>query len=377
MVSTNVERPRLKRTTETFTAPGGDFHLMRPSDDNDVVVETPTEEQRELLLALDGTNRLGELEERFGSKEVVETISQLRELQVVEDAADDDRIPAPERERFDRQLRAFSDAVGGAPTPSECQERLREAKVAVLGVGGLGGASARSLASCGVGELWLVDGDRVEASNLNRQTLYTVADIGLLKVEVAAARLRAFYPSMRVTATARRLSRAEEVAEFVSGADVVVDTADWPAFEFERWCNAACFETGVPYISMSHFSWVARVGPFYVPGRTGCYCCQEIAFRRQYPLFDLAMKEAPVNGAEAATLGPACDQIGGEVAREVMHLLTGLADPPTLGVAHSENLMTREVRREEVVPQAECPVCAHLRHDGDGDRDRVEEAVSG
>jgi bacteriocin biosynthesis cyclodehydratase domain-containing protein len=368
-----VERPRLKRTTETFTAPGGDLHLMRPSDDNDVVVEAPTDEQRELLRALDGTHRLAELEERFGSEEVGQTISQLRELQVVEDAADDDLIPAPERERFDRQLRCFSDAGGGAPTPSECQERLRDAKVAVLGVGGLGGSSARSLASCGVGELWLVDGDRVEASNLNRQTLYTVADIDLLKVEVAAARLRAFYPSMRVTSAARRLSSAEEVAEFVAGADVVVDTADWPAFEFERWCNAACFEAGIPYISMSHFSWVARVGPFYVPGRTGCYSCQEIAYRREYPLFDVAMEGAPINGAEAATLGPACDQIGGEVAREVMHLLTGLTDPPTLGVAHTQNLMTREVRRDEIVPQPECPVCGHLQHDGD----RVKEAVSG
>jgi molybdopterin-synthase adenylyltransferase len=372
-----VLRPRLKRTTETFTTPGGDFHLIRPSDESDVVVEAPTAEQRELLRALDGTNRLEELEARFGGVEVSETIAQLRELQVVEDAADDDLIPVPERERFDRQLRCFSDAGGGAPTPSECQASLREAKVAVLGVGGLGGAAARSLASCGVGELRLVDGDRVETSNLNRQTLYTVADIGLLKVEVAAARLRAFYPSMRVTATAQRLSSAEEVADFVTGADVVVDTADWPAFEFERWCNAACFEAGVPYISMSHFSWIARVGPFYVPGRTGCYSCQEIAYRREYPLFDVAMKGAPINGSEAATLGPACDQIGGEVAREVMHLLTGLAEPPTLGVARSQDLLTGEVRRDEIVPQAECPVCSHLDHDRDPFEEAVEETVSG
>jgi bacteriocin biosynthesis cyclodehydratase domain-containing protein len=368
-----VQRPRLKRTTESFTAPGGNFHLIRPSDDSDVVVETPTDEQRELLQALDGTHQLSELEARFGSEEVGTTLAQLRELQVVEDAADDDRIPTPERERFDRQLRCFSDAVG-APTPSECQARLSEAKVAVLGVGGLGGSSARSLASCGVGELWLVDGDRVEASNLNRQTLYTVADIDLLKVEVAAARLRAFHPSMRVTATARRLSGPEEVADFIAGADVVVDTADWPAFEFERWCNAACFEANIPYISMSHFSWIARVGPFYVPGRTGCYSCQEIAFRREYPLFDVAMKEMPVDGgSQAATLGPACDQIGGEVAREVMHLLTGLADPPTLGVSRTQDLMTGEVRRDEIVPQDECAICSHLQHD----TDQLQEAVSG
>ena len=138
--------------------------------------------------------------------------------------------------------------------------------MAVLGVGGLGGWAALALACCGVGEMWLVDGDRVEASNLNRQILYTEADIGLLKVEAAAARLRAFNSAMRITATARRLESQAEIADFIDGADVVIDAADWPAHDIERWCNSACFEAGIPYITMSHFPPIARVGPLYVPG---------------------------------------------------------------------------------------------------------------
>jgi hypothetical protein len=205
MVCSIVNRPRLKRTTEKFMTPSGNLHFVRPASGNDVVVEQPTPEQVQLLEALDGSNALGELELRFGEREVGETIAQLLELEVIEDAADDELVPVAERERFDRQLRCFSDAPGAEPTPSECQARLREAKVAVLGVGGLGGSSALALASCGVGELWLVDGDRVELSNLNRQTLYTVDDVGLLKVEAAARALRAFNPEMQVTATARRL----------------------------------------------------------------------------------------------------------------------------------------------------------------------------
>jgi bacteriocin biosynthesis cyclodehydratase domain-containing protein len=357
-----VKRPRIKRTTEAFTAPNGDLHLMRPGIGDDLVVESPNTEQRELLEALDGKHSLAELERRFGAQEVGDTLAQLQELEVVEDAADDDLIPALERERFDRQLRYFSDVGSGSDlTPSECQARLRGAKVAMLGVGGLGGSSSMALAASGVGEIWLVDGDRVELSNLNRQTLYTVADVGLLKVEAAARWLRSFYPEIRVTTTARRLSSQAEVADFVAGADVVVDTADWPAFEFERWCNAACFEAGIPYISMSHFSRVARVGPFYVPGRTGCYICQEISYRRQYPLFDVAMEEAHIDGAEAATMGAACGMIGGQVGMEVTHLLTGLADPATLGVSRTYDLLTMEERRERIVPEPECPVCAHLQ----------------
>ena len=181
---------------------------------------------------------------------------------MVEDAADDERIEAKELERFDRQLRYFSD-IGSAstPTPSECQERLREAKIAVLGVGGLGGWSALALACTGVGEMWLIDGDRVEVSNLNRQILYSEADIGELKVECAASRLRAFNSGMKITTEARRLESESDIAEFIAGSDIVIDAADWPAHDIERWCNSACFEAGIPYITMSHFPPIARVGP--------------------------------------------------------------------------------------------------------------------
>jgi molybdopterin/thiamine biosynthesis adenylyltransferase len=69
-----------------------------------------------------------------------------------------------------------------------------------------------------------------------------------------------------------------------------------------------------------------------------------------------------MDASEAATLGAACGMIGSQVGMEVMHLLTGLSDPATLGVAHSYDLRTMEVRRDEIVPQAECPVCSHLPH---------------
>jgi molybdopterin-synthase adenylyltransferase len=356
-----MRRPRIKRTTEPVGSPDGDVYLMRPSADNDIRIEKPNEEQRQLLEALDGEHTLEQLHEQFGEEEVGDLISQLQELEAVEDAADDDLLPAAELARFDRQLRYFSDVGPQGLTPSECQRRLREAKLAVLGVGGLGGAAARSLASIGVGEMWLIDGDRVERSNLNRQTLYTEADFGLLKVEAATARLRAFNPAMRVTSTARRLESQAEIAEFIDGADVVIDAADWPAHDIERWCNAACFEAGIPYITMSHFPPIARVGPLYVPGKTGCFACQETAYRREYPLFDVAVEQRRAKASPAATLGPACEMIGGQVGLEVMHLLTGLAEPSTLGVAHISDLRTMEVERETVVPEPGCPVCGHLQ----------------
>jgi bacteriocin biosynthesis cyclodehydratase domain-containing protein len=366
-----LRRPRIKRTTEEIETPEGDIYLLRPSAENDIRIEKPDAEERRLLAAVNGERTLEELREEFGTTEVDDLIKQLQALEVVEDAADDERVPADELERFDRQLRYFSD-IGDEPTPSECQQRLREAKVAVLGVGGLGGWAAWSLLCTGIGEMWLVDGDRVEVSNLNRQILYTEADIGLLKVECAAARLRAFNSKAKITATAKRLESEEEIAEFIAGSDVVIDAADWPAHDIERWCNSACFAAGIPYITMSHFPPVARVGPLYVPGETGCYVCQEIGFRREYPLFDVAIEQRRAQPSPAATLGPACGLIGGLIGVEIMHLLTGLSRPSTQGTAQIYDLRTMEVKPERVVPEPECPVCGQMPH-----RDFEEESAEG
>lgn len=358
-----MERPRIKRTIEEIEAPEGDVYLLRFGAERNVWIEQPDEEERRLLAAVDGSRTLEQLRAEFGEQAVDELVGQLRELEMVEDAADDELLAPGELERFDRQLRYFSDIGSIELPPSLCQKRLREAKVAVLGVGGLGGWSAWALACIGVGEMWLVDGDRVEVSNLNRQTLYTEADLGRLKVECAAERLRAFNSGCRITIAAERLESEVDLAEFIAGSDIVVDAADWPANDIERWCNAACFKAGIPYIMMSHFPPIARVGPLYVPGATGCFTCQEITYRRDDPLFDVLIEQGRAKPSPAATLGPACGVIGGQVALEAMHLLTGLARPATQGIAHIYDLLTLEIKREPVVPEPECPTCGHLTHE--------------
>lgn len=335
---------------------------MRTSAE-DIRIERPDAEELQLLAALDGSASQGELESRFGVEVTREALAQMQALELIEDAEDDELVPSRERERFDRQLRYFSDLTRtGGPTPSRCQARLREAKVAVLGVGGLGGRVVLELACVGVGELWLIDGDRVEENNLNRQIQYIEADIGRPKAEATAARLRAFNSNTRVRAVSQRVESQEQLGDLVAGADLVVDAADWPAHEIEEWCNAACFGAGIPYIVMSHYPPAARAGPLYVPGVTGCFACQTIAFRREYPLFDIAVEQRKAKPSPAATLGPACGLVGGLVGAEVMHFLTGLITPATLGAGYLCDLRTMTVERFDVVPEPDCPICSHMPH---------------
>jgi bacteriocin biosynthesis cyclodehydratase domain-containing protein len=353
-------KPRIKRTTEQFQAPNGDLYLRRPSETADIRIKDPSPQLRQLLGALDGTRTRRELDEEFGAELVDELIAELSEMGLGEDALDDDLIAPRTRARFDRQLRYFSDVSTGQ-TPSQCQGKLEDARIAVLGVGGLGGWSALTLACCGIGEMLLVDFDTVEMSNLNRQVLYGETDIGRPKAGLAAERLGTFNPSIRIETREERLDSEAAVAAVTEGYDLVINAVDWPAHDIELWVNSACFAAGIPYIAMSHYPPIARVGPLYVPGETGCYSCQEIAYKRSHPLYDAVVESQRAKPSPAATLGAACALIGGQVALDVMHFFTGLATPSSLGVSHIYDLRTMEAKREQVLPEPDCPVCGPRR----------------
>ena len=335
----------------------GDIYILRPGADSDLVIEQPDDVARRLLDALDGSRSAAELAREFGAQRVRRALADLGDAALLEDAADDELTPAADRERFDRQLRYFADLASDSVPASEYHRRIRSARVALLGVGGLGSWAAYALACCGVGELVLVDGDSVEQSNFNRQILYRERDVGRVKVEAAAEALAAFNSGCALTPIARRLEGVDAIADAIDGADFVVNAADWPAHDIERWTNAACFAAGLPFITMSHAPPVARVGPMYVPGKTGCYACQEEAYRATHPLYDELVEQHRGRPSPAPTLGPVCAFIGGQVALEALHQVTGLVPPATLGAAHIYDLRTMAITREAVPRLAGCPVC--------------------
>ena len=352
-----MHRPRLKTTTEVFSSPGGDICLLRPSADSDLVLEGAGERDRELVARLDGRTPRPLLEAEFGTAPVAQLLDLLDTEGLVEDAGEYDALADAELRRYDRQLRYFAYIAPDGLTAPDCQLRLRSARVVVLGVGGLGTWAALSLACCGVGELTLLDGDVVEISNLNRQVLYSEEDIGRPKAAVAAAAIERFNPGVSAVPVMRTLGTPEAVAEAVRGSSFVVDAADRPAHDIERWVNAACFEHGVPYITMSHFPPFARVGPLYVPGETGCFNCQERAYRRSYELYDHLVEQRRGSPSPAATLGPVCAFVGGQVALDVVHQLTGLCPPASKGSVRVFDTRTLELSSEPVPRDPLCEVC--------------------
>lgn len=205
-----------------------------------------------------------------------------------------------------------------AEVGEEGQARLRASRVLVIGAGGLGCAVLPYLVAAGVGHLTVLDPDRVEESNLHRQPLYRMSDLGALKVDAAAAALRALNPETTLAPQPVRLTAAN-AAGFTGTADVVVDAAD--SFAATYILSDACQMLGKPLVSASVLG---------LSGYVGAFCGGGPSYRAVFP----EMPRAAGSCAEAGVLGTAVGVIGTLQAHLVLALLLKL-QPGVLGRMHS------------------------------------------
>lgn len=152
----------------------------------------------------------------------------------------------------------------------EAQQQLAQTRVLLVGLGGLGCPVALYLTAAGVGQLTLVDADRVSLSNLHRQVLYTPDDVGALKVEAAAARLRALNPQLQCETLPEHLT-PENVLALFGAADVIVDCTDNLLTRYL--INDVCQHLQKTWIYGSVYRFEGQVSTFTGEPRSGCYRC--------------------------------------------------------------------------------------------------------
>jgi molybdopterin-synthase adenylyltransferase len=342
---------QLRPSVEPFPASTGDIYLLRSDGGQDVVLRDATRFARDLVDSLAAGAPVGD------EPELNVAIAELEEAGVVaETPRTAARLGQGELLRYDRQLHYFGDQASSGSDAVDMQLALRDATVVVLGAGGLGSWTMAGLACAGVGRIVAVDDDTIELSNLNRQVLYRMSDLGRRKVDVAAESLRALNPEIDFVPVSRRVRGVEDVRSVAAGADFVVCTADWPVHEIGRWVNRACLELGVPHTSAGQFPPRVRIGPTFVPGRTACLECQECAVRRGFPLYDELVAHRSKHAPVAATLGAPSGLIGSLLAMEVIHSITGISEPATLGRGLVFDLRDFSSHWESVEPDPGCPL---------------------
>lgn len=223
------------------------------------------------------------------------------------------------------------------------QERLKAARVLIVGAGGLGSPAALYLAASGVGTIGVIDNDKVDVSNLQRQVLYDTHSVGRLKADAAKERLQALNPQIELIAHAVEL-RAANVREVFGNYDVVLDGTD--RFTTRYLSNDACVILRKPLVSAAIHRFEGQAMT-YVPDRAPCYRC----------LFP----EPPADGlvpncAEAGVLGVLPGVMGTIQATEAIKLIIGVGEP-LLGRFLTYDALAMRFEEYRFSRRADCAVC--------------------
>ena len=256
-----------------------------------------------------------------------------------------------EMQRYARQMAVPEFGAAG-------QEKLRAARVLLIGAGGLGSPAALYLAAAGVGTLGIVDADAVELSNLHRQLLHGAEDVGRPKVASAAATLRGVNPHVRVEPMGERFT-ASNALDLARGWDVVVDGSD--NFPTRYASNDACVALGIPNVYGSVWRFEGQVSVFAPHLGGPCYRCVN--------------PRAPERGtvpscAEAGVLGVMPGLVGTLQALEAIKLIAGIGETLVGRLLHIDGAAIK-FREFTLRRDPDCARCAagrrHLPVEAEGD----------
>ncbi len=233
--------------------------------------------------------------------------------------------------------------IGGAG-----QRALKDARVLVVGAGGLGAPALQYLAAAGVGTLGVIDDDVVENSNLQRQVIHTDTRIGMPKVQSVVEALGAQNPFVTVRPYRRRLTE-EIAAELVAEYDLVLDGTD--NFETRYLVNRVCVGAGVPLIAAALSQWEGQISLYDPKHGTPCYQC----IFPQNPEGGAAGNMG-LSCAEGGVIGPLPGVIGSMMAVEAIKLICGAGDG-LRGRMLIYDALYAQTRLIAMKPRADCPVC--------------------
>jgi adenylyltransferase/sulfurtransferase len=241
------------------------------------------------------------------------------------------------------QLQRYSRHIILPEVGGKGQKKILQAKVLIIGAGGLGCPVGYYLAAAGVGTIGMIDNDSVELSNLQRQIAHNTDRLGMLKVESAKATFEALNPDCRVVGIKERMTR-DNIMDFMKDYDIVVDGSD--NFPTRYLVNDACVLLRKPLVSGAILKFEGQVTTI-VPGEGHCYRC----------LFE----EMPPAGLvpscqEAGVIGAIPGVVGSLQAIEVFKLILGKGEVLKNTLLIYDALKTT-FRRVKVPKNPECPVC--------------------
>lgn len=256
---------------------GNHLSIAEPSDSLRKVLDVIGLEVLQIETIL---SRLESVEIELGVAELERILSPLisRSILMRQSASSRFSTLAMEKNRYATALKWMEMQAKDTDAAVLAFEAVQKSRILILGQGALGCVLSRSLAASGVGFLRIVDGDLVEEGNLTRQIFFTEEDIGLSKVHCIARDLAKFNSEIEVDAKHLFVKNELDLVDLIADVNLVILTADSPRFLIEKWVDSVCKQFNVSYV-MAH---AGTTGPFYIPGKPGCFNCVEIMYEEKF-----------------------------------------------------------------------------------------------
>lgn len=242
----------------------------------------------------------------------------------------------------DAEMLRYSRQISIKSMDFEGQEKLKQAKVLVIGAGGLGCTVTQYLAVAGVGTMTLVDFDIVEISNLQRQVLHQDANVGQAKVESAKETLNQLNPHIQVN-TINRVLDDDEMDDLVAQHQLVIDCTD--NIMVREQLNNACFTHRIPFVSGAAIRMEGTVTVFDYADESPCYQC-----------FSQLFGDQQLTCVESGILAPVVGLVGCIQATEAIKVLTNMGKP-LIGKLLMIDAMTMEFRAMKLTRRPGCKTC--------------------
>ncbi|HIG96246.1 TPA: ThiF family adenylyltransferase [Candidatus Woesearchaeota archaeon] len=311
----------------------------------------------ECVKLLDGNHSLGQIArmKKITQKNLLRLIHYLESENLIEERWERTK----EELRYSRQLNFFASFEEREIKRENFQKKIEDARVVVLGAGGIGTWLIESLVRSGVGQITVIDPDVIALSNLSRQTFFTEKDIGKAKVEIVKKHAAAINSMVKIKPVQRLIVSPRDLRPFVKNATLVINCSDYPDVSVTNdIVSRACFTYGIPHILCGGYAGhLSFVGQTVIPHQSSCWRCYVEGGIYERGLNGFTHMAITRSSVEGGTLAAIASMTANIHALEALKVITGYAEPAMLNAKAEWDFLSLSLTKITVSKNKYCSLC--------------------
>lgn len=312
-----------------------------------------------LVNSLDGTKSVEEISEYFNVEfdELNELLDYLKTKGILDNVEPKEDFAGINE--FRRPIYFLSDFAKNHDHQVEMWNKLRKSKVLIVGLGAVGTWVACNLVETGVENLFLLDPDDVDVTNLHRQYGYTLEDVGKKKTDALEERLKKYNPKVKVSKYNMMLDEAAfKVFDDVQ-LDLIINCADKPNVDTTTmWVGEYGMRRGIPHIVGGGYNMhLSLIGQTVMPGKSACVKCFQLKLEEENTIDSQRVKKLQIKNRKVGSFGPMCSMIASFVGMEAVKVLSGCVQPANINRRGEFDIYSMNIKYKDFTRRDDCEWC--------------------